>query len=25
MVLFKGLRNRDFLFYSNYDSGRDAT
>jgi len=27
MVLFKGLRNRDFLFYSNYDSrkGRDLT
>lgn len=27
MVLFKGLRNRDFLFYSNYDSrkGRDLS
>jgi len=27
MVLFKGLRNRDFIFYSNYDSrkGRDLT
>jgi pyridoxamine 5'-phosphate oxidase len=27
MVLFKGLRNRDFVFYSNYDSrkGRDLS